>query len=331
MESTVNISLKVVDDLKIRSRRDDEILGVCPVCGCRDANFNTAKLVWRCWHCPARGSITTEAGYEVREVEERKFDIPAIRKLYSSLADKYHNSLFPAAVDYLKSRGLTEDTINRFKLGFCGTDFYDEYKNEIAEDSGIIYQSYPILSNRVVIPYIYKGEVVDLRGRRLDKVFSYKSNTPTYISLFGSHEARGSGFLFNHDIIDSEKKIIITEGEFKALVAVQYGFPIVATPGIFGWNSKWSSKFKDKEVILAADNENISGLRSPAYLMAKMLQKEIPQLKVAVLYKTSKQDKVDVDSLILNSGVEMFRACIDAAMDATKWLLLQERKGYGRR
>jgi len=331
MEARVNISMKVVDDLKIRSRKENEILGVCPVCGCRDANFNTAKLRWRCWHCPAKGIITPEEGYEVQEVEEPKLDIPEIRKLYASLADKYHADLFPEAVDYLKTRGLTQETIDRFRLGFCGTDFYDDYTNKVAEDSGVIYQSYPILSNRIVIPYTYQGEVVDLRGRILDSVFAYKKNTPTYISLSGNHEARGANFLFNHDIIEKEGTIIITEGEFKALVAIQYGFPVVATPGIFGWSSGWSEVFKNKEVILAADNDKISGLRSPAYLMAKMLKKEIPQLKVAVLYKTSKQEKMDIDSLIISNGVKSFENCIRGAMDADRWLWLQERKGYGRR
>lgn len=330
MEARMNVSMKVVDDLKIRSRKGNEILGVCPACGCRDANFNTAKLAWRCWHCFAKGIIIPEEGYEVKEVEETKFNIPEIRKLYSSLANKYHNSLFTDVISYLKTRGLTEDTVIKFKLGFCGTDFYDEYANKVAEDSGVIYQNYPILSNRVVIPYMYKGEIVDLRGRILESVFTYRKDTPTYISLSGSHEARGANFLFNHDIIDKEKTIIITEGEFKAIVAIQYGFPVVATPGIFGWNDKWSEAFKNKEVILAADNDKISGLRSPAYLMAKMLKKEIPQLKVAVLYKTSKQDKVDVDSIIINSGVKAFENSIRGAMDATKWLWLQERKGYGK-
>jgi DNA primase len=331
MEARVNIGIAVIDDLKIRSRRENEVLGVCPVCGCRDANFNLSKLVWRCWHCPAKGSIVPEEGYEVQEVEEPKFDIPEIRKLYSKLAEKYHVSLFPKVIDYLKARGLTEDTINKFKLGFCGTDFHEEYTNKVAEDSGVVYQDYPVLSNRIVIPYTYKDEVVDLRGRILDSIFTYRKDTPTYISLFGGHKSRGADFLFNHDIIEKEKMLIITEGEFKALVATQHGFPVVATPGIFGWNSKWSELFKDKEVILAADNEKISGLRSPAYLMAKMLSREMPHLKVAILYKTAKQDKVDIDSIILNRGVKSFENSIRGAIDVMKWLKSEERKGYGRK
>lgn len=331
METRVNIGIDVVDDLKIRSRRDSEILGVCPVCNCKDANFNTGKLVWRCWHCSASGRIITQDGYEVSEPEEIKLDVDEIRKLYGKLCDKYHSSLVPSVIEYLKKRGLNEDTIDKFKLGFCGTDFYDEYLSSIAEDSGIIYNNYPILSNRIVIPYTYHDSIVNLRGRIVDVLFAYKKNTPTYVSLSGSHKARGANFLFNHDIIEKENSIIITEGEFKAILASQYGFPVVATPGIFGWDKSWSSLFKDKEVILAADNDKISGMRSPAYLMAKLLSKEIPHMKVAILYRQTKQDKVDIDSMILNSGIKSFEKSIKGAMNITDWLRLEKRKGYGRK
>ena len=60
MERTVNIGIELVQDLKIRQRREGEILGVCPVCGCRDANFNVDKLVWRCFDESAL--ITTDNG-----------------------------------------------------------------------------------------------------------------------------------------------------------------------------------------------------------------------------------------------------------------------------
>lgn len=331
METRVNVGIDVVEDLKIRSRRDSEILGVCPVCNCKDANFNISKFVWRCWHCSASGRITSEEGYEFSEPEEVKLDVDEIRKIYGNLCDKYHSSLLPKVLEYLKNRGLNEDTIDKFKLGFCGTDFYDEYSNSAAEDSGVIYNNYPILSNRIVIPYIYHESIVNLRGRIVDLLFPYKKNTPTYVSLSGNHKARGANFLFNHNIIENESTIIITEGEFKAILASQYGFPVVATPGIFGWDNSWSPLFKNKEVILAADSDKISGLRSPAYLMAKILSKEIPHLKVAVLFRKSKQAKVDIDSMILSSGIKSFENSIKGAMNINDWLRLEQRKGYGRK
>lgn len=331
MERTVNISIDLVQDLKIRQRRDNEILGVCPVCGCRDANFNVGKLMWRCWHCPAKGKIMTKEGYEVKEVELPTLDIPEIRKLYTSLTDKYHKGLTKAASEYLKARGLTEDTIEKFQLGFCSTNFYDEYTNKLAEDAGILYQNYPVLSNRITIPYLAGGEATDLRGRILNNVFTYKENTPTYTSLAGNHSARGAIFLFNHDIIDKNNELILTEGEFKSIVGDQYGFPVIATPGIFGWQKEWSELLKSKQIILAADFDKISGLRSPAYLMTKMLVKELPNLRVALLQWVSNKEKVDIDSLLVSGNIKAFEKAIKGALDARLWLQLEERKGYARK
>jgi hypothetical protein len=177
------------------------------------------------------------------------------------------------------------------------------------------------------------GVATDLRGRIVNNVFQYKEDTPTYVSLSGSHVARGATFLFNHDVINKSDRIIITEGEFKAIVAQQHGFDTVATPGIFGWQKEWSPLFKNKEVILAADFDRISGLRSPAYLMAKTLHKEIPHLKVALLAlagNTSK-GKIDIDSLITNGHLDIFKLAIKGAMPVEKWLKIEERKGYVRR
>jgi hypothetical protein len=333
MERSVNISIALVDDLKIRQRRENEILGICPVCGCKDANFNTAKLRWRCWHCPAKGVIIPEEGYEVKESEEKILDIPKVRELYTSVTNKYHDSITQPVLDYLKGRGLTQQTVDDFRLGFCSTAFYDDYTNPLAEEAGLMYQNYPALTNRVTIPYIVDGVVTDLRGRTLGTIYQYKENTPTYVSLSGSHASRGATFLFNHDVIDKSDVVIITEGEFKAIVGYQYGFPVVATPGIFGWHKEWSNLLKGKEVILAADFDRISGLRSPAYLMTKALASEIPQLKVALLgwagHTTT--GKIDIDSLLSSGNLKTFERAVKGALDARWWLKREETKGYARR
>jgi DNA primase len=328
----MNISLNVVNDLIIRQRRDGEYLGRCPVCDCKDANFNTDKMVYNCWHCSSRGRILSDGKYEIKPVEEKIFDIPEIRKIYAGLAEKCRTNIPVEVTNYLTNvRGLTVDTINKFKLGFCSTDFYDEYANKFAGDAGIIYHDYPILSNRVVIPYTYGDEITDLRGRTVNNVFKYRDNTSPYTSLMGSRESRGATYLFNHDIIAKSDSVIITEGEFKAIVAIQFGFPVVATPGIAGWSKKWSPLFKDKEVILAADTDRLTtGTSSPAYIMARTLVSDIPQLKVITFAKNPKQKKVDIDSLIISKGVKSFENAISMALPANEFFAECVRKGHGR-
>ncbi len=330
----VNISIQAAEKLKIKQRREDEFRGFCSVCQCNDSHYNTSKMVWNCLHCHAKGRILSENGYVIRVEEEKPapvFDIPNIRKVYNSLTNKFCSSLTSQAIDYMKNRGLTEDTISKFKLGFCSSDYYEEYSNEKAEESGVIYQNYPLLANHITIPYIVNNEVTDIRGR-IVPFCQYRNNTPTYTSLAGSYESRGANFLYNHDIISKSSTIILTEGEFKAILAIQYGFPVVATPGIFRWIKQWSDLLKDKEVILAADSERKTGQRPPLYLQAKILSKELPKLKIAILgfrgWEDSKDKKMDIDSLILKHGVKSFESTLKGAIDVNIYLHQEERKGY---
>ncbi len=332
MDNVLNISIDIVNDLKIRQRNEQEILGICPVCGCNDANFNIGKLAWRCWHCPSRGRIIAKEGYEIAETVVPELDVKAIRSLYSSFAESCHQNLTNEVVSYLKDkRGLNDETIETFHLGFCSDKFYDEYSNSLAEDAGLLYQDYPILSNRITIPYLYQGEVTDLRGRIIESMFSYKEHTATYTSLSGNHASRGATFLFNQDAINNSDWVILTEGEFKAIVGHQFGYPVVATPGIFGWQRGWSKLFKDKEVYLAADFDCTCGYCSPAYLMAKLIKKEVPKFKIILMNWITSKEKVDIDSLLLSGGKKSFDRVIEAAKDVDVWLSREVTKGARRR
>lgn len=340
MERNVDISLQMVEDLKIRDRGRGEILGYCPVCGCNDANFNVNLMIWHCWHDHAKGRITSNTGeYVIRdrvEREEKKLDINSIRSFYNKLVDKFQVEL-PTALDYLMSRGFKEEILNKFKLGFCSTTYYDEYSDEIAEDAGILRQKFPLLSNRITIPYIVDGEVTDIRGRTLEKVFNYKPNTPKYLSLSGPYDARGAVYLFNHDAIKLSNTVMITEGEFKALAAIQNGYPCVATPGISRWHDSWTEQLKGKEVILIPDNEITFGRRKPGYIMAKLLSNKIANLKVATLPLKREElkkgkDKLDIDSFMLDDeGKEVFEIAVKGAQNVKDYLRCQEGKQYGRR
>lgn len=56
--------------------------------------------------------------------------------------------------------------------------------------------------------------------------------------------------------VKNENRIYITEGEFKAVILNQYGFPACASTGGAGtFPQEWGSLFKDKEVIIIYDND----------------------------------------------------------------------------
>ena len=110
-------------------------------------------------------------------------------------------------------------------------------------------------------------------------------------------------------------------------MAIQYGYPIIATPGIFRWCDEWTELLKDKEVILVPDNEVVSKRKSPAYLQAKTLSKCLPNLKVAILTRDKNQKKVDLDTYILTKGVKSFDRIIKGAIDVTTYLEIEDNIG----
>lgn len=115
--------------------------------------------------------------------------------------DKMHKELWNNvdALDYLRhKRGLSDDTIKHFKLG------YDEGKNAIS------------------IPVYKQKEVINIKYRILNP------EANKYTSEYGCET-----WIFNEDGIQEghkKKKLLIVEGEFDAMSAWQVGIRAVVSP-----------------------------------------------------------------------------------------------------
>lgn len=76
---------------------------------------------------------------------------------------------------------------------------------------------------------------------------------PKYKGIAGS---KGT-CLFNSKVTQDNETVYITEGELKAIVLTQYGFPAVS--GIAGagkWEKHWNQLFKDKHVVVIYDTDS---------------------------------------------------------------------------
>jgi hypothetical protein len=122
--------------------------------------------------------------------------------------------------DYWYSRGLNDEVIDRFKLGFS-----DEW---------------------YTIPFYESGEFKNFQCR---KDLPEKKIRPWY---------RGIGpLLFNGDILRFVSTVYITEGPVDAILLNQYGFPAIShSGGAQGWNQIWFKHFiQVKDIIYIADND----------------------------------------------------------------------------
>jgi len=165
-------------------------------------------------------------------------------------------------LDYLRgpSRGLTEETIKRFQIGFLNdvVSVFEvlsiKYNPTNLLSSGLLkiedgchkcmFTYYPL-----VIPYFNNGEIVYLKGRHLNEF------KPKYMQLKGKDIP-----LFNVDAIvearKAQRELYICEGEFDTMMAVQNGYMAIGIIGANGLKEEFVELFKGMRIVLAYDNDD---------------------------------------------------------------------------
>lgn len=138
----------------------------------------------------------------------------------------------------------------------------DCYTVEVCECGGTEFKSNLIFYNhRLIIPYIYNGKIVYLRGRYFDDSGTSKTTSNKYLGL--KNDALGVNTpkrFYNADslrnIIPGEK-IYITEGEFDAMLLEDvWQKNTIAIPGV--GNLPAAEKFKvlsKADVVVCPDND----------------------------------------------------------------------------
>ena len=133
-------------------RTNDECLFFCPYCEHhkRKLSINITKNTYKCWICDSRGrniyNLIRKFGNHSQKQHWRSFDKKvelsdfdsifeetkeeeevqriSLPKEYTCLA----NRQTPRAMKYIKSRGITQEDILKWKIGFCDEG---EYRNRI--------------------------------------------------------------------------------------------------------------------------------------------------------------------------------------------------------
>jgi DNA primase len=126
---------------------------------------------------------------------------PVFEEFSQETLDRLHSGMSKEAVDYLASRGINQESINHFCLGYSAS------------------------MNMVITPvHSPDGTPIGLVGRSIEgKSFKNSTNLPKSKTLFNIHRAKKIG---DH--------VIVVESNFDAIRVHQAGFPnVVATLGGF--------------------------------------------------------------------------------------------------
>ncbi len=213
-----------------RNRGDQLNLKGCPLCSDANWHFYISKEeggAWDCKKCQAKGNLF-QLKKQLGDLEEAVH--PASRKLTwvkpkPEDIGEYHAAIFSDydALQYLNARGITTDSIRRFKLG-------------VKAHKGKRWLS---------IPHGRGGNWLNIKYRSL----------PPAEKAFEREQGCRS-VLFNGDAIDKHESIILTEGELDNITLLQHGFEnaVGTTGGAGSFDADWVVKLeKTKKIYLCFD------------------------------------------------------------------------------
>ena len=249
---------------------------VCPFHSEKAPSFvvSPAKQVWHCFGCGLGGDIfefikqienvefsealrilANRAGVELKkptaeqiQVAEKKDVLYEINQQAANYFSKvlWESNAGQEALEYLRKRGLTDQTIKNWQLGFAPDDFHyvenflaKGFDKKDIETAGLIIKSdrdtgyFDRFHDRIMFPILnLHGQVVGFTGRLLhDKPSTGKyinsPETPVYNKgqvIYGLYQARNA--------IRKENRAILMEGNMDVITAHQAGsIQAVATSG----------------------------------------------------------------------------------------------------
>ncbi|MCH5294570.1 MAG: DNA primase [Treponema sp.] len=260
------------------TQRGNDWWGCCPFHNEKTPSFTVSpeKKFYYCFGCHAGGTafnfimsmekvsypesvefLAKRAGVQLSYTgsgsTERREDPLAGKKkeymeLYSRVAGSFHYMLMETeagkfALDYITGRGISRDTIEKFKLGYSPQDrkwlhkFLSQknYSAEFLAGSGLFSKKYPetaFFSDRLMFPiFDRKGEVVAMGGRFLR---GDKDKSPKYLNsgdlMWYKKGSTLYAFNFARESIRRERRVIFCEGYMDCIAYHQSGITWAVAP-----------------------------------------------------------------------------------------------------
>lgn len=158
------------------------------------------------------------------------------------------------AFEWLKiERGLTAETIAKHKLGWADGKLHAHLKargfaNEAIRGCNLINaDGSDFFVNRITIPYMVNGQVLQIRG---------KDPKGKYFTPPGDKVRP-----YNIDAARDATTLVVTEGEFDALVVEQLGYSTIGIPGANSWQESWNGYLETTRKVLAVFDRDEAGAK----------------------------------------------------------------------
>ncbi len=274
----------------------------CPHCGGNNLYVTPANGMSYCFNCQY-----TEFADGAPRPEKIRGPVKLIREYYKAMTDYYHSCMHTHARKYLHSRGITDDMIDQYKIGYCPNETSFMYNGAEAKESGMLNEAgYPALGGRVIFPYIHRSQVIDLRGRAIDP-----NDAVRYKSPHGARYYRGVDVPYNAD--DMYVSHILVEGEIKALILKKYGLNAVAVPGI----TLSFENYRPNTYYICFDSELDEKVRRD--VKQAIFRAALWGADPYILTLPRDTEKLGADDYINKYGIDSFLMLYRAALPYVKW------------
>jgi DNA primase len=345
-------------------KRGNRFVGLCPFHSEKTPSFTVddERQLYHCFGCGAGGDLFTfvmeKEGLSFSEAvrylaEKYNIEIPKQKKLspqYQSLKEKllkitknalafYKKNLLNTsegkkAVEYLKKRGISENTMDQLKIGYSLNSWesiskYFEYQKvdlKLVEKAGLILRRnheqgfYDRFRGRVMFPiFNVSGQVVAFGGRTLFNDKSKYMNSPD-TPLYTKGQVL-YGLNFSKESIRENKQMILVEGYTDFLSLYQRGITNVAASlgtSLTENQSALASLFT-KNIAIAYDSDD-AGRKAACRAVSLCFAHGI---RTQVLSFPKGQDP---DDFITKQGREKFKGLITKSPSGLKFLIKETCK-----
>lgn len=367
VRSSANIVHVIGEYVRLKRTGAGRWVGLCPFHGEKSPSFSVSedKQFYHCFGCKASGdvfkflqeiegvsffealkSLAERYGITIPKrrdlTDEQTEQRTAVFRMYEIAGAHYQNELrSPAgaeALAYIRKRGLTDETLERFGVGYAergGTALYRKlreagFADPLIEASRLCLKResggyYDFFRHRVMFPiHNESGKLIAFGGRALgsdEPKYLNSTDTPIYTKkqvLYNLNRARQA--------IRQTEEVVLVEGYMDTIGLAQAGIAHVVAPcgtALSVEQTKMLKRHTDR-VIVNFDPDNAGATATERSI--QLLLDEAFHIRVLTL-----DDGLDPDEFVAAHGAEGYRRRLSSADGYFHWLANRARTRFDMR
>ncbi|NPV92433.1 MAG: hypothetical protein HPY50_16845 [Firmicutes bacterium] len=244
-------------------------------------------------------------------------------QIFTRFAEECHKLLTPEDREYWRSRGFTDDTINRYLIGVCTSygcvakQLMGEFSDAELLGTGLFtapWREYFVIHHNgrayphYTLPNWYNGRVIDIQGRFRGEDYK-EQGLGKYKTIPGT-----VGHPYNPAAL-KEKVVYLAEGIPDILSLLQMGFNALGSYGARGFKDEWIPGLKEKETVYIIYDNDETGITSARNLALKIGD----HARIITI-----QDAKDVNELLAKHGTDEARQIVEELTRSAKTALQLE-------